>query len=426
MKNSLFLVTMLMLVGATQAWAGGYEKNILWSARTAGIGGAAASTVSGADALYFNPAGMVMDKASKQVSANFSPTWATFKGSVVADNVSDTNTQFFPIASVLYSQMINDQLALGAGYYVSGGSKSEFASETFTPTSGAAFGITPKDMASIQITEFSVGAAYKVMPGLKLGAAWRLAMVKAEFASAGLVPGSGTTLLASDYHDLKDTSYSGYRLGAQYAPQKNWGVGAEFRSEMKFAAKGTQDVQEYSNATALAASGGDITLTTTFPLQLNLGGHYDYSDIVRFYGEYGFTQYSKNAEVQVDGSYTATGLGTQVNRNIQQRWANQHNFRVGAECKSFDWPIRVGYVLTLEPENKNYALPTLSAPGTGHTFSVGTGHSFMNEQLDFNTALVYDFVSSDVPSNTSNIPTIFAGTQSTTAVSAHFSLAYNF
>jgi hypothetical protein len=70
-----------LLISHNVSYAGGFEKTVQWSAKNSAIGGAAASSVDGADALYFNPAGLVDNQSGKkaEISANFSPTVGQFE-----------------------------------------------------------------------------------------------------------------------------------------------------------------------------------------------------------------------------------------------------------------------------------------------------------------------------------------------------------
>ncbi|RYZ96382.1 MAG: hypothetical protein EOP11_23560, partial [Proteobacteria bacterium] len=78
--NKVVLLAVAALVGGN-AYAGGFEKNLSWSGKYAGIGGAAVSIVEGSESLYFNPAGLASKRgANGDVSLNFSPTFVKFKG----------------------------------------------------------------------------------------------------------------------------------------------------------------------------------------------------------------------------------------------------------------------------------------------------------------------------------------------------------
>jgi hypothetical protein len=48
----------VLTISGNPALAAGFEKSVLWSGKWTALGGAAASSVSGPDALYFNPAGL--------------------------------------------------------------------------------------------------------------------------------------------------------------------------------------------------------------------------------------------------------------------------------------------------------------------------------------------------------------------------------
>ena len=60
---------------AGQASASGFEKSIMIGGKSAGLAGIATPWVQGAEALYFNPAGLASDKPGGEVALDISPTW---------------------------------------------------------------------------------------------------------------------------------------------------------------------------------------------------------------------------------------------------------------------------------------------------------------------------------------------------------------
>ena len=62
-------------------FAGGFEKAVSWSAESAAKANAVGSSVDGAEALLFNPAGLAKGAAS-ELSINLSPTIAEFSGPI--------------------------------------------------------------------------------------------------------------------------------------------------------------------------------------------------------------------------------------------------------------------------------------------------------------------------------------------------------
>ncbi|MFN8370346.1 MAG: hypothetical protein U0T83_06950 [Bacteriovoracaceae bacterium] len=86
--NKIFIGISALLIGAN-TFAAGFEKSVLWSAKWASLAGNAASGVTGADSVYYNPAGLAAG-ANNELSLNFSPTYSQFKGPIPVSNVQVT------------------------------------------------------------------------------------------------------------------------------------------------------------------------------------------------------------------------------------------------------------------------------------------------------------------------------------------------
>jgi hypothetical protein len=218
------------------AVAAGFEKSLFWSASSASQGGAVVGSVKGADALFFNPAGLAASGAtSTEVSINFSPTFSKFHGTNPLHGAGsiDGKSGFSPVGAALVSHKLTDKAGLGFGYYVSGGSKAKYEGLDYSSTDPAALAplfaagnISPTVETNLAVTEFSLGGAYEVAPGLRIGAAWRPTMVAADFStvSAGANPAplpAGQYVANVHIRDISKTRWNGYRVGVQYeAPEK--------------------------------------------------------------------------------------------------------------------------------------------------------------------------------------------------------------
>jgi len=163
---------------ASQASAAGYEKSIMWGGRTGSVAGISTSYIMGADALYFNPAGLVRDASGHDLSLNISPVLSSFSGPYNNNNDTPTSsTNFSTPLSLIYSNTLNDKWAFGVGGFISGGSKVTYDNIDFPGLSG-----TPSTKTDLQIAELSVGVGYKVNEQFKVGAAYRYTMARASFA----------------------------------------------------------------------------------------------------------------------------------------------------------------------------------------------------------------------------------------------------
>jgi len=112
-----------MFLGAPLAMGAGFEKSTLWSGKYQGISGAATSSASGAEALYFNPAGIVGGKSHQEATLNLSPTVIEGSAPVVESaSRSETGKGFAILNGLFYRYKSSESpWAIGAGVYTAGG-----------------------------------------------------------------------------------------------------------------------------------------------------------------------------------------------------------------------------------------------------------------------------------------------------------------
>lgn len=207
MKKQIQIAVMLAVLSSSQAFSAGFEKSVFWDAHYAAIAGAAQSSVTGPQALYWNPAALA-GSPGLQVNADFSPTWAQYSGPQVlnSNTVQNSNTKFLPVGAGFISYGVTPQWGIGVGYYVTAGSAADY--DSVTPGSLSALGITyaPPIKGDLSVTELSIGTGYELLPGLKLGAGYRLVFVSATLDTAGVVQPLGTpassTIIASQINSI--------------------------------------------------------------------------------------------------------------------------------------------------------------------------------------------------------------------------------
>lgn len=422
MKNTTKILSTIISSSliATTSFGAGYEKSMSWSGKSVGQAGAVVGSVNGSEALYFNPAGLANIPGKKaEASFNFSPTFSQFKGPA-SFNTSGSitgSTGFSPVFGAMSAYQLTDKLGVGLGAYVSGGAKSKFENIDYSTTTG--FSNIDQTKATVQtnlsVTELALGAGYEILPGLTFGAAWRTLMVKADFSTVSYI--QNAAILNIFVTDVSKTKYNGYKLGLQYIePNKNWGLGVNYRSSVSFTAKGTSSgtfESLASNSTKSSLTGGDATLTSIFPEQLSVGGYAKVCEKLKTALEYSFTHYSRNKALGISGSVVIPALGaTKQLSDINQSWRNQHLIRLGNEYSLNEKvALRAGYSLTTQVTASQNARNTFSSPGTGHAITTGAGYA-LSENLEFNGALEYSFTKGTA-SNTTVAKTL-AGADGTT------------
>lgn len=403
-----------------ESYGAGFEKTILWSGKRNGVAGAGTAGTKGAEALYFNPAGVV-DTTKAEASANFSPTFLGVNAPVQPGGAGvDATTQTVPVYGVMGSLKLTDKLALAAGSYASGGASVVMENLNISP----AFSMKPSLSSKIQVIEYSLGAAYEIVPGLKIGAAWRIVQVGAKVVIPGV---TGPALTEVTLDNLSKTRYNGFRLGAQY-DGNGWGVGAQFRSAVEFTLDGTASgrMQIAGTPNIINIPSSPVTAQNTFPTQISVGSYVDLFDkTARAILEYQYTNYSVNRSLQLQGTLGGRPL---AGLSLVQDWQDLHVGRLGVEYGGIkDVTLRAGYALTGQVTPKSQARPTFTAPGIAHTMTLGAGTSMLQRSLDLDLAVEYSTGSATVTAADvgagSQTPT---GDYKTAAVGIHAGATYRF
>lgn len=420
MKRLIALFAGFALLASSQAFAAGYEKSIPWGGRSAGMGGIATPYISGSQALFFNPAGLVSDRVGHDVSFNISPVWSQFKGPINNgnDQASSEKKMLTPFG-LMYGATLNEKLGFGIGGYVSGGSYANYENVEY---SGVASSPTVK--SDLQVTELAAGAGYRITSDLKVGAAVRLVSAKADFQFINRA--GATTIYNPQVKDLKDDNNLAFKLGAQYKLGEKTSLGLTYRSQVRFEAEGKFGGNVITNSATLPIDETDAKAHTIFPQQIALGVMHQYNENWRSAAELVWTEYSKVDKVQVEGTMTRSG-GTAIAGGadpvIQQRWSDQWNLRLGGEYVGYSYPIRFGYVYTTTVTAPEWARAAFLPPGPAHTLTLGTGKA-IGESFQIDGGLEYTTGKADVGSG--NSVDIRPGKYEVTAYGAHVGVSYLF
>ncbi len=417
------ILGVVTLISSATVFAGGFEKNIFFSGRYSGVGGAAAAIVSGPEAMYWNPAGLVTKAGKQEMTFDLSPTQSQFSGTFPngTGEVKSDNATTSP-GGIFYNYGLNDKVGLGFGFYTVAGAYVKYKDVNM----GNSFQtLRPTITNDLAVYELAAGAGYKVNDQLKLGAAWRISMARANLQSGKLTYSGATpvALAGVDIKNLKGTEVTGFRLGAQYQPMEHLDIGLDIRTEVNFTTKGqaSAQIQTLSSPTTITyLTDTDATVKTSAPMQISLGAGYDVMPQLKILGEYVFTQYSKVDSIKVEGTLSnGSALG-----NIDLNFKDMTNIRIGGEYTGYALPIRAGYVYTSTVTNEGYARPTFTPPGPAHTFVVGTGYGMMDNKLKLDGGLEMTTFKATV-SNVAQADTS-TGDYSAKAYALHLGATYEF
>jgi long-subunit fatty acid transport protein len=424
---SLALVAVAALIVSREAHSAGFEKAVMWSGRYVGTADAAAvGGVTGSQSLYFNPAGLA---GPGDVSLNYSPSWINTNGYLVTTTREDQSRPGVLPFGGAFASYGRDRWGFGMGAYIAGGEKGIYPSVDLTPDSNPSIVYQPTLETDLQITEYALGGAYEVIPGLKVGAAWRITQAKGTLSS---ISKTVTNLAYSHLviRDAKDTRYNGFRIGVMYEDQtdKKWGVGAAYRSKTVFDAPGTGTGATITIplAAVSAQTVADTRIGLTLPDAFYLGGHYAVAEKFRLFLGADFVKYSEDDQIYIVGTANGAALP-----NIPLNWSDMWSWRLGVEYTGVQaLALRAGYVRTSRVTDTMNAKATLPPPGPGSTVTIGAGYSVL-PNLDLDGALEYahEEGSGSMTMPTTGFKELLAGQTTKTSASAygiHTGITYRF
>ncbi len=418
MKLSLNVYTLAsVFLASTVALASGYEKTNLESGRYMGIAGAATSSVAGAEAIYFNPAGLGGGNKKNQLVGDLSAVQINFSGPIADHNQTLSSSHMAPSGGIFYRNILNEQWALGVGAYVAGGNVTEYSGTSFTGRS------TKADVATkLGIEEVAVGASYKVNEKLKVGFAWRGGFVQADQVG---VSATTAALVVQEYRGMKGSNMMGYRLGAMYDVNEYWGLGMSYRNALPVAASGRLQVNVEASGVRYPSAETDMTVRTQLPQQLNFGTHYKFSSDWTGFFDYSWTNYGVIDRLVYEGNYSTLATGGQSLTNQFTGWSDQTVVRLAAEYKGHTMPLRFGYAYTTQVTSTNFANPTFAPPAPSHTLSLGTGHEF-TETMTLDAAVDYTTYAGTVSTAEVLGASTKAGDYKANVTAVHLGLTYDF
>lgn len=361
------LIATVSLVASSVIQAASFEKPIMWSGKHAGFGGAASSFVKGAEALYFNPAGLATNKSQWDLTLDFSPTLITVKTPVVSSNTQTSGSAFAPFGGLFASYKVSDSFGVGMGVYASGGSGMDYGDVDF------GFANKQETSALIGAYEFSLGVGYALTPNWSLGAAWRGVMLSGELKQ-GSAAGTGTEITG-----LSGSDFTGVRAGLQYEnDDKSWGFGATFRTAMKWdLTKGKMSVKNLASGAEVFSATDAVYKDLTLPMQILLGFHTNLGEDWMLALQYDFANYAVNKQATF-GSAAAPVVAS-VNST------NTNSVRIGAQYGKVS-PWRFGYAITSPSTPANRGVNFGPAPTAySHNIVLGKGFQF-SDTLSLDTA----------------------------------------
>lgn len=361
------LSTVLCAVVTLSAAAEGYQVNTL-SARQGGMGHTGVAQKLGAESMYFNPAGLGFMDKTLDLSASVNAVAATAKAKV-GDKWYETDNDVSTPMMVSAAFSIYDNLKAGINIYTPYGSSINWTNNwpgavlnqsvklsTFTVQPTLSWRITPK---------LSIGAGLMISWGgvdLNKGLV-NPATFDAMLGMMGSPAVFGNTMPASVNLTGNAGVACGFNVGVMYDINRQWTVGANFRSKMTMKVKAGEAKVTYANEVARQILESSLSLINEanftaempMPAVLTFGVSYKplHNLLLAFDAQFtGWSSY-KNLDIHfLDDAVSA--YDQHLEKNYRDSWA----FRLGAQyglTRRFD--IRAGLILDLSPVNKNYYNP---------------------------------------------------------------------
>lgn len=365
MKSLLMLLSVSIF---TNAFAGGYEKAVMWSGKWGALGGAAVGAADGADAAFFNPAGMV-NGPEAELGVNASIVQSQFNGPGVADNTKLEGEKLTSILPGLqYKRNLNDNASYGISLAAIAGSKALHEN----------VGSQNLDLSTnIQAVELGLSYARKINKNYSWGLTWRITQVEATFDT---MPAATVGVKADN---LSLTDFSTFRLGVLYEDDSNkWGWGATYRSELAL------ELEDGDATVSGAVSGkGSIDVASNLPQSLAFGTWYQLNEKAKLYTELTWWDYSVNQNIDLE----VTDAHPAVNgkSKLKQKWSDMYALKLGYEyMKDETLALRAGFAVTTLVTNADYARNTFSAPGDAYSIHFGAGKK-LNENSTLDLGIEY-------------------------------------
>lgn len=387
--------------------AGGFEKPVLWSARAVQHGGAYSSSVSGAEALFFNPASLKSEH-KQEWHLGISAAAGTSKAPLIEDQKEET-TFSGPVTplGIMYGHQLNDREAVAIGLYSVGGLDVGFDDVKLSSLGNEFGNYRPDIFGRLAIIELGLGYGREINENFSAGISLRQNYARGGFSQVQVSRARGLggfgipddTVLAvsrGEFDDLEGFSLGNYLLGVKYlSDAKTEAVSITYRSrllmELKTKAKGEV---VYSNAGAAVSGanagqvyrlqGSQTTISSTCPEAWTVSAFKQVSTNNKAHFEYTWTEYSDNSELSLDGKLTnpVDGTTTPV-PDVNLQWHDLHDFKFGWTNTSVEkWILGGGYSISLPVTDKKHTGPTFAAPANYHHLYFGAGRAFSTFRVD--------------------------------------------
>ncbi len=378
-KLTIALGLSLGLISTTSN-AGGYMFSELGELSTSTAGAGVAAVAEGAETAFANPAGMTRLKG-KNIASNIGLLNLDSKYyDIGSHNAGDLNnysketslTKLLPLASMYFTDAINDKFSVGVAMGGTGGSGFGY-SDAFAGSIMAENGL-------LLTAQLNPSVAYKLNDQLSIGAGFSI-----EYAFINQTLGSASFDGGNDYINAEvtadDVSY-GWNVGAMYELNDANRFGFTYRSQIDHELDGDLD----ANVKSVGGETLSSQINITMPAQAKLSGYHEVQDNLALLWTLGWQDLSavQNTDVIVEGH----------NSPLARNWKDTYSVALGGHFRiSNALRFEMGYSYETSPQDdpKHIFVDVPTGPinkySTGLTWLVNknTKAQFYYEYLDGGT-----------------------------------------
>lgn len=359
----------VLVLCASMAVAGGFQINE-HGARATGMGGAFVARALDGSAIFFNAAGLGFQKGFNVLAGTtliFPST--TFTATSTGTDYPMTSQIFYP-SNLYATYALDEQWVFGLGVYSPYGLGTEWDKDWV----GRHFAVK----TDLQTFYINPTAAYKVNDQLSFGAGVSIVLgsAKIKYRVQPIPTIDGTASLEGTGNGIS------FNVGAIYKPMEKLSIGAAYRSLVKIEFSGTAT---FTDMAALQSffPGGDGSVTLPMPSILQAGAAYDISPALTVEADLQYTGWSSYDELAVtlaDGPVSPYGILQKSQPPAVKKWEDVFMLRVGGEYKLDDKvSLRAGYIRDMTPQPPSKIEPMIP-DANRNDITVGGGYQF-NENL---------------------------------------------
>jgi long-chain fatty acid transport protein len=382
MKKTIAVTALGLLLAAGSAYGAGYrlpEQSLNATAKS----GANVAYTTGADAAFYNPAGMVWLEDRAYLEANL--TYIGLNSITYSDNRTplysgESEYETFYMPSFFAVSPDYNGFRIGLSVDVPAGLSKKW-SQPFPRTFAQEF--------SLEVTEINPSVAYKIGDIFSVGAGFSAIYADATVKSAGRISTDHGGVNAS--RDMNgDTWEWGFNLAASLRPVDNLNLAVTYRSNVDLDLEGDATLLTNATFAGNAAYIGPGSVSVPSPAVLALAGSYTFFDQLTIELEYDRTFWS---EYDVLDFTYPTSLGNPYLTGAfdlpkAKDWDDTDTWRIGVSYDINAFTLMAGFAIDENPipdATLNFDLPDSDAK----LYSLGVRYR-VNADLDLGLAWLYD------------------------------------